>query len=123
MWNYAELSKAAKAAGGPEKLLSMVEEGGKVIGRMEGQASMLPWIGIAAMTASALTAGVIRLADHYSTKKVVTQEAVNEAKAELVQGIKEYDAAHSEECAGDAIEAETEAEANGGDSSDIDGSV
>lgn len=119
MWNYAELSKAAKAAGGPEKLLSMVEEGGKVIGRIEGQASMLPWIGIAAMTASALTAGVIRLADHYSTKKAVTQEAVNEAKAELVQGIEAYDAAHSEECAGDAIETE----ANGGNSSDDNGSV
>ena len=40
-WDYAELSKIAKAAGGPEKLLAMIEEGGKAIGRMEGQSSFV----------------------------------------------------------------------------------
>ena len=34
-WDYAELSKAAKAAGGPEKLVNMIEEGAKAVGRVE----------------------------------------------------------------------------------------
>ena len=91
-WDYAELSKAAKEAGGPEKLLDLIEEGGKSIGRMEGQSSMVPWIGVAA-----LTAGVIKLRDHFKAKKAISQAAVDEAKAELIQGIKEYDANHPDE--------------------------
>ena len=96
-WDYAELSKAAKEAGGPEKLLDLIEEGGKSIGRIEGQSSMVPWIGVAALGASALTAGVIKLIDHLKAKKAISQAAVNEAKAELIRGIKEYDASHPEE--------------------------
>ena len=95
-WDYAELSKAAKAAGGPEKLVNLIEEGGKSIGRIEGQSSMVPWIGLAALGASALTAGVIKLVDHFKAKKAISQAAVDEAKAELIQGIKDYDASHPE---------------------------
>ena len=103
-WDYAELSKAAKAAGGPEKLVNLIEEGGKSIGRIEGQSSMVPWIGLAALGASALTAGVIKLVDHFKSKKAISQAAVDEAKAELIQGIKDYDAAHPEEIEDDAVE-------------------
>ena len=103
-WDYAELSKAAKAAGGPEKLVNLIEEGGKSIGRIEGQSSMVPWIGLAALGASALTAGVIKLVDHFKAKKAISQAAVDEAKAELIQGIKDYDAAHPEEIEDDAVE-------------------
>ena len=103
-WDYAELSKAAKAAGGPEKLVNLIEEGGKSIGRIEGQSSMVPWIGLAALGASALTAGVIKLVDHFKAKKAISQAAVDEAKAELIQGIKDYDAAHPDEIEDDAVE-------------------
>ncbi len=103
-WDYAELSKAAKAAGGPEKLVNLIEEGGKSIGRIEGQSSMVPWIGLAVLGASALTAGVIKLVDHFKAKKAISQAAVDEAKAELIQGIKDYDAAHPEEIEDDAVE-------------------
>lgn len=96
-WNYAELSKIAKAAGGPEKLLAIIEEGGKAVGRIEGQTSMIPWIGIAAAGASALTAGILKLSEHLKAKKVISQAAVDAAKAELIQGIKEYDASHPEQ--------------------------
>lgn len=37
-WDYAELSKAAKAAGGPEKYVEMLELTSKAAGKME----MLP---------------------------------------------------------------------------------
>ena len=103
-WDYAELSKAAKAAGGPEKLVELIEEGGKSIGRIEGQSSMVPWIGVAALGASALTAGVLKLIDHFKTKKAISQAAVDEAKAELIQGIKEYNASHPEEDVEDRTE-------------------
>lgn len=39
-WDYAELSKAAKMAGGPEKYVEMLESASKDAGKME----MLPWI-------------------------------------------------------------------------------
>lgn len=47
-WDYAELSKAAKAAGGPEKYVEMLELVSKEAGKME----MLPWLGVAAVGAS-----------------------------------------------------------------------
>ena len=103
-WDYAELSKAAKEAGGPEQLLDLIEEEGKSIGRMEGQSSMMPWIGLVALGASALTAGVIKLIDHFKAKKAISQAAVDEAKAELIQGIKEYDANHPDESEADESE-------------------
>lgn len=96
-WDYAELSKAAKVAGGPEKLVNLIEEGGKSVGRIEGQSSMVPWIGLAALGASALTAGVIKLVDHFKAKKAISQATVDEAKAELIQGIEDYDATHPDE--------------------------
>ena len=96
-WDYAELSKAAKAAGGPEKLLDLVEAGVKSIGHIEGQATMVPLIGCAALIASVITAGAIKLNDHFKAKKAISKAAVNKAKAELIQGIKDYDAAHPEE--------------------------
>lgn len=101
-WNYAELSKIAKAAGGPEKLLAMIEEGGKAVGRIEGQTSMIPWIGIAAAGASALTAGILKLSEHLKAKKAISQAAVDAAKAELIQGIREYDASHPEQVENDS---------------------
>ena len=110
-WDYAELSKAAKAAGGPEKLVNLIEEGGKSVGRIEGQSSMLPWLGLAALGASALTAGAIKLIEYLKAKKAISQAAVDEAKAELIQGIKDYDATHPEE---DEENAQEEGEENDG---------
>lgn len=56
-WDYAELSKAAKAAGGPEKYVEMLERASKEAGKME----MLPWVGVAAVGASLLTAATIKI--------------------------------------------------------------
>ena len=89
-WNYAELSKAAKAAGGPEKLVDMIEQGAKDVGRIEGQTSMLPWLGVVAFGASALTTAIIEIASHIKAKKAISQQAVDQAKTELIQGIKNY---------------------------------
>lgn len=89
-WNYAELSKAAKAAGGPEKLVETIETAAKA----QGKSEMAPWIGVAALAAAGVTFGITKLVNHFKAKNAESQEALNLAKAELVKGIKEYDAKH-----------------------------
>ena len=64
-WDYAELSKAAKAAGGPEKYAEMLKLVSKEAGKME----MLPWLGVAAVGASLLTAATIKVVDYFKSRK------------------------------------------------------
>ena len=87
-WDYAELSKAAKEAGGPEKLMDLLIEAGKDSGHKE----MLPIVGIALGIGALGYAGI---------SKKISPEAVEAAKAELIKGIEEYDAAHAEEATTD----------------------
>ncbi len=92
-WDYAELSKAAKIAGGPEKYVEMLESASKDEGKME----MIPWIGVAAVGASLLTAATIKVVDYFKSKRAQNQEAIKIAKQEIVDGIKVYDAEHKQE--------------------------
>ena len=41
-----------------------------------------------------LSPAAIKIFDHFKERKKISQEAVNRAKTELIQGIKEYDEAH-----------------------------
>ena len=86
-WDYAELSKAAKMAGGPEKYVEMLESASEDAGKME----MLPWIGVAAVGASLLTAATIKVVDYFKAKRVQDQQAIDTAKQEIISGIKAYD--------------------------------
>lgn len=97
--DYAELSKAVKAAGGPEKNVEMLERASKEAGKME----MLPWVGVAAVGASLLTAATIKIVDYFKSIKTNNLE-IEIAKEELIKGIKEYDAAHLDEEGGDEDE-------------------
>lgn len=85
-WDYAELSKAAKAAGGPEKYVDMLEQASKDAGKME----MLPWIGVAAVGASLLTAATIKVVDYFKSKKKKNEAEIAKAKEEIINGIKDY---------------------------------
>ncbi len=89
-WDYAELSKAAKAAGGPEKYVDMLKQASRNAGKME----MLPWVGVAAVGASLLTVEAIKIVDHFKFKKRQNQEEIEKAKQEIIEGIKAYDAEH-----------------------------
>ena len=91
-WDYAELSKAAKEAGGPETYMKRLVESGKNTGHKE----MLPLIGIAVGIGALGYAGISRLVKFFKKKEQISPEAVEAAKKELIQGIKEYDAAHQE---------------------------
>lgn len=92
-WDYAELSMAAKEAGGPEKLMDLLIESGKDAGHKE----MLPVVGIALGIGALGYAGISKLVKFFKKKKEISPEAVEAAKAELIKGIEEYDAAHPEE--------------------------
>ena len=89
-WDYAELSKAAKAAGGPEKYVEMLECASRDAGKME----MLPWVGVAAVGASLLTVAAVKVVDFFKSKKRQNQEDIEAAKQEIIAGIKAYDAEH-----------------------------
>ena len=91
-WDYAELSKAAKAAGGPEKYVEMLERASRDAGKMD----MLPWVGVAAIGASLLTAATIKIVDFFKSKKQQNQKELEAAKQEIISGIKAYDAEHKE---------------------------
>ena len=99
-WDYAELSKAAKAAGGPEKYVDMLEQASKDAGKME----MLPWLGVAAAEASLLTAATIKVVDYFRSKKKKNEAEIAKAKEEIINGIKDYDAAHPDEEGGNKDE-------------------
>ena len=86
-WDYAELSKAAQMAGGPENYVEMLESASKDAGKME----MLPWIGVAAVGASLFTAATIKVADYFKSKRAQNQQAIDTAKQEIITGIKAYD--------------------------------
>ena len=86
-WDYAELSKAAKMAGGPEKYVEMLESASEDAGKME----MLPWIGVAAVGASLLTVATIKVVDYFKAKRAQDQQAIDTAKQEIISGIKAYD--------------------------------
>lgn len=92
-WNYADLSKAAKAAGGPEKLVEMIANENMKMGKK----SMLPWIGLAIGLSSAVTIAIEKTVAHFREKEAASKEALEEAKVKLIQGIKNYDALHPEE--------------------------
>ena len=85
-WNYAELSKMAKASGGPEKLMELLINSGK--------RKMYPWIGVAFGAGFAAAAAAYKVYKYLSDKESDTE--IELAKQELIQGIKDYDATHDE---------------------------
>lgn len=70
-WNYAELSMAAKAAGGPELYALMLKEGGRLL----GHADMYPWIAGAA-GGGLVVGGVIIYVIEAAKKRRATAEAM-----------------------------------------------
>ena len=99
-WDYAELSKAAKASGGPEKYVELLEKASKDAGKRE----MAHWIGVVAIGASLLTVATFKVVDYFKSKKKNNDAEVEKAKEEVIKGIKEYDAAHPDEEGGNEDE-------------------
>lgn len=86
-WDYAELSKMAKANGGPEKLIDLFINSGK--------RKMFPWLGAAVAVGVATTVLVQKVYKYLYDKKADSNTEMELAKQELIQGIKNYDATHT----------------------------
>ena len=65
--------------------------------RNAGKMEMLPWIGVAAVGASLVTAATIKVVDYFKSKKKKNEIEISKAKEEIINGIKEYDAMHLDE--------------------------
>ena len=105
-WDYAELSKEAKKAGGPEKYVDSLITNAK----QNGQQSMYPWVAVATVGGALITAGIAKLVSHFKKKKAVSEKELEAARAQLIQGIKDYETAHPEN--DDQDENKARAEAN-----------
>ena len=93
-WPYAWLSQLAKKAGGPEKLVNGLFDAAYKEGYSKGQVSMVPVVVAASVFSVAGTILVGKIISMVKEKKAFSKEAIEQAKAELIQGIKDYDAAH-----------------------------
>ena len=87
-WDYALLSEKAKAAGGPDKLVEQLVEQGRQLGAKQTWSKVGIGIG-AAGAAVGLSAIVYYFANAVVQKKKKAE--IEKLKAELIQGIKEYD--------------------------------
>ena len=85
-WDYAILSKNAKEAGGPEKLVEIIEKAGEKNGMMK----MVP----AVIGAVAVTAITMKAIEYFKAKRKQSQAELEQAKQELIDGINQYNAEH-----------------------------
>lgn len=92
MWNYAKLSKLAKLNGGPEKLVNIIAKEGVRQGIKTGRLQMIPF----AIGAFLIGLSIKPIYDYIQGKKAKSIAEYEAARAELIQGIKDYDAAHPE---------------------------
>ena len=84
-WNYAELSKAAKAAGGPELYALMLKEGGRLLGHAE----MYPWIGIVGGGGLLIGGGVVWLIGWGKKKKEIAKAMTEEGTEGFIRTMHE----------------------------------
>ena len=90
-WNYAELSKMAKIAGGPEELVESILKSGIA----KGKHGMKPWLFATFAAGSVATLAVMKLVAYFKMKKNHDNDDIENIKAELIKGIKDYDEAQA----------------------------
>ena len=85
-WDYAEMAKAAKKLGGPEKYADFLVS--------SGRNQMIPLIIACSLVSAGVgvggTIGVSKLIKYFKNKKEVKRREVAIAKEELIKQIKEY---------------------------------
>lgn len=86
-WNYAELSKAAKAAGGPELYAVMLKEGGRLLGHTE----MYPWLGIVGGGGLLIGGGVVWLITRGAKKKELARAMTEEGAEGFIRTMHQHD--------------------------------
>ena len=92
-WEYAEWSKKAKEAGGPNELATKIEEGG----RQKGRDEMKPYIVVASTATALITFAITKAISLFKDKKAMAQIESEKAKEELVQRLEGYDNEHQDD--------------------------
>ena len=92
MWNYAELTKAAKTFGGPEKMIRYI----KALERAKGRADRYPWVAVTAFGSVLAGIGISKLVQYFHRNQE-DEERLKIIEEEIVQGIKAYEEEHPEE--------------------------
>lgn len=87
MWDYAKLSKAAKGAGGPEKLVDTIFSNGV----SNGKKSMVPWMLAVGVAGAFIYKEVDKVIKYFNEKQAISNDELDKAKKELIDGINEYD--------------------------------
>lgn len=93
MWDYAKLSKTAKLYGGPEQLIAKIIEYGRTLEHKNTTPKLVAASGLGILGGFVVS----KIIEHFRNKELVSTAAFEEAKQELIQGIKDYDAVHPEE--------------------------
>ena len=88
-WNYAELSKAAKKAGGPEALVMTLIK--------FGRSQMIPKVIGTGIIGAGVGIGITKCVDCVRNYRKRLAKDAEISKKELVEGINSYDAMHSEQ--------------------------
>ncbi|MBO4847785.1 MAG: hypothetical protein J5586_01350 [Clostridia bacterium] len=93
IWNYALLSMKAKEAGGPEELLSLIEEKSRMIGFSQGRSSMYPWLGASGAVVVVLSTILIvrEIKNKNKLKEALAKNEIAYAKENLIQEIRAHE--------------------------------
>ena len=89
-WDYAEMSKQASEAGGPQAFVDKIEEGG----RQKGRDEMKPVVIITGFFSFVGGVVISKIYHHFKGKRVAIQTESENAKAEIIKGIEDYDNTH-----------------------------
>lgn len=97
-WPYAELTKAAKDAGGPEAWLKLVKDAARDEGRDEGlRQGRKQGAFFTGALIVIVAAGYKILKKIFGSKEKIPEKEVEKAEKNLIKGINEYAESHSEE--------------------------
>lgn len=81
-WDYADLAKDAKSAGGPEAYTDLLVQ--------SGRDQMIPWIVGAGAVGTAGGILITKIVGYFKKRKNIYAQAVECAKQETIEGINQY---------------------------------
>lgn len=88
-WEYAELSAAAKAAGGPDKFVKMLE----TLSRKAGRAEMVPWMLLVGGAGVLIPIAIEKLCEYHKIKERRNQE-IDLTREKIIREMREYNGVH-----------------------------
>ena len=87
-WNYSELSKAAKVAGGPEALTERLIQLGKN--------QMVPWVALFSVVGVGAGICITKAVEVFRARKKISEQEEELVKQEIVKGINDYNSMYPE---------------------------